>query len=98
MWHHIDAENSVLFPECEQRLPRHGVAELPSRAPTADEAAAQADGQALLETYPPAAEPAVLRGDGCVMCPRFVENCEGIERVWWNEHEWDEFEDHLPSG
>jgi hemerythrin-like domain-containing protein len=98
LWHHIDAENSVLFPECEQRLPRHGVPELPSREPTAEEAAARADGHALLERYPPVHEPAILRGDGCVMCPAFVESCEGIERVWWNDHEWDEFEDHLPSG
>jgi hemerythrin-like domain-containing protein len=98
LWHHIDAENSVLLPESEHRLRRHGVRELPSRELTAEEAAAMATGQALLARYPPVHEPDVLRGDGCVMCPAFVDNCEGIERVWWNEHEWDEFEDHLPSG
>jgi hypothetical protein len=43
-------------------------------------------------------EPNVLRGDGCVMCPAFVDNCRGLEHEWWNEWEWDEFEDHLPSG
>lgn len=98
LWHHIDAENSVLLPESEQRLRRHGIRELPSRDLTAEEAAAMEDGRALLVKYPPVHEPDVLRGDGCVMCPAFVDNCEGIERVWWNEHEWDEFEDHLPSG
>jgi hemerythrin-like domain-containing protein len=98
LWHHIDAENSVLLPESEHRLRRHGVRELPSREITAEEAAAMATGQALVQSYPPVYEPDVLRGDGCVMCPAFVDNCEGIERVWWNEHEWDEFEDHLPSG
>ena len=98
LWHHIDAENSVLLPESEQRLRRHGIRELPSRELTAEEAAAMEDGRALLVKYPPVYEPDVLRGDGCVMCPAFVDNCEGIERVWWNEHEWDEFEDHLPSG
>src|SRR5512141_1279134 len=34
MWHHIDAENSVLFPESEGRLKKNGVAELPSRSMT----------------------------------------------------------------
>ena len=34
----------------------------------------------------------------CALCPAFVNSCEGLERSWWNEHEWDEFEDHLPSG
>jgi hemerythrin-like domain-containing protein len=96
--HHIDAENSVLLPESEHRLRRHGVRELPSRAPTAGEAAAMEDARALLAEYPPVHEPALLRGDGCVMCPAFVDGCDGVERTWWNEHEWDEFEDHLPSG
>src|SRR5512132_110513 len=41
MWHHIDAENSVLFPESEARLKRNGVAELPSRAMTEPERAAK---------------------------------------------------------
>ena len=35
LWHHIDAENSVLFPESEDRLGRAGVTELPTREPTA---------------------------------------------------------------
>ena len=56
------------------------------------------DGRRLLQEYPPVHEPDVPRGDGCVMCPAFVNECEGLERTWWNEHEWDEFEDHLPSG
>lgn len=98
LWHHIDAENSVLLPESEHRLSRHGVRELPSRAMTPDEAAARETGLRLLAAYPPADEPDVMRGDGCVMCPAFVANCEGLERTWWNEWEWDEFEDHLPSG
>lgn len=98
LWHHIDAENSVLLPESELRLRRHGIRELPSRAPTAAETEAMEDGRELLAKYPPVHEPVVVRGDGCVMCPAFVDSCEGVERTWWNEHEWDEFEDHLPSG
>ena len=98
LWHHIDAENSVLLPESEQRLRRHGIRELPLRELSAAESAAMDDGRALILEYPPAHEPDVPRGDGCVMCPAFATDCEGLERTWWNEHEWDEFEDHLPSG
>ena len=98
LWHHIDAENSVLFPESEERLRRHGVRELPSREMFPDEAEARETGVRLLDRYPPQPEPDVIRGDGCVMCPSFLENCRGLEHEWWNEWEWDEFEDHLPSG
>lgn len=98
LWHHIDAETSVLFPESVVRLRRHGVAELEGRDPTAEEAAAGADGEALLVSYPPTAEPGVLRGDGCIACPSYERTCRGLEREWWNEWEWEEFEDHLPSG
>jgi hemerythrin-like domain-containing protein len=97
LWHHIDAENSVLFPESEQRLKRHGIRELPSRDLTPEESAAQADGRELLSKYPPVHEPDILRGDGCVMCPAFLGDCEGVERTWWTEHEWDELDDHLAS-
>jgi hypothetical protein len=39
-----------------------------------------------------------MRGDGCVFCPAFTTSCRGVEHEWWNEWEWEEFEDHLPSG
>jgi hemerythrin-like domain-containing protein len=98
LWHHIDAENAVLLPESEARLRKHGVGELPSRAMTADEQAAREIGEALVARYPPVADAAVVRGDGCVCCPAFGERCAGVEHEWWNEWEWEEFEDHLPSG
>lgn len=98
LWHHIDAENSVLFPESEERLLRHGVAELPSKEMSGEEAEAREHGLRLVSTYPPVHEPDVMRGDGCVMCPAMLDNCEGLERTWWNEWEWEEFADHLPSG
>lgn len=97
LWHHIDAENSVLFPESEARLRRHGVRELPGRAITAHESAAQHDGAELVARYPPTDEPDIIRGDGCVTCPAYVDDCRGLEREWWTESEWEEFEDHLPS-
>jgi hemerythrin-like domain-containing protein len=98
LWHHIDAENSVLLPESVERLRRRGVHELPSRPMTPDEADARALGERLLQRYPPLSDGDVMRGDGCVMCPAFVDSCRGLEREWWNEWEWEEFEDHLPSG
>lgn len=95
LWHHIDAENSVLFPECEPRLRRNGVTELRSRPMTADARHALSEGQALVARYPPPANPDVMRGDGCIMCPAFGVTCRGLEREWWNEWEWDEFDDRM---
>ena len=97
-WQHIDAENSVVLPEGESRLRRHGRAELPTREMTLDEEDARAAGEELLSLYPPSHEPDVMRGDGCVFCPAFATSCRGVEHGWWNDWEWEEFEDHLPSG
>jgi hemerythrin-like domain-containing protein len=98
LWQHIDAENSVLLPESEHRLRRHSVLELPSREMRLEESEAREAGVALVARYPPVHEPDVMRGDGCVFCPAFYDTCRGVEHEWWNEWEWDEFEDHLPSG
>ena len=97
LWHHIDAENSVLLPESEARLRRHHVLELPSRPMSMEEAEARADGERLLTKYPPVQDREVMRGDGCVHCPAYGETCRGLEREWWNEWEWEEFEDHMPK-
>lgn len=98
LWHHIDAENSVLFPESEARLRKQGVLELPSRAMTPEEAEAMAIGRSLVTRFPPQADTAIVRGDGCVCCPALVDNCPGLERAWWSDSEWDELEDHLAEG
>ncbi len=95
LWHHIDAENSVLLPESEGRLAKKGVRELPSRPMTADEAAARQSATDLLERYPPAFDPTIVRGEGCISCRAFPDACRGLEREWWNEWEWEEFEDHV---
>ncbi len=88
--HHIAAESSVLFPESEARLRRAGVGELAGRAPTAEELAARLEGERLLGKYPPG--PGDLeRGDGCVACPSYGVRCDGIEREWWSELEWEGF-------
>ena len=98
LWHHIDAENSVLFPESEPRLRRNGVTELLSRPMAPEEQVAMAAGQALVGRYPPSPRPDVMRGDGCIMCPAFAVTCRGLELEWWNEWEWDEFEDRMDGG
>jgi hemerythrin-like domain-containing protein len=95
--HHIDAENSVLLPESEARLRKSGVRELPSRAPTTDEADAGRDGEALVARYGAPPDRNVIRGDGCVLCPAMGAGCEGLEVEWWNEWEWEECADHLAS-
>ena len=96
--HHIDAENSVLLPESEGRLLKRNIRELPSRQPTPDESAARDLGHRLVARYPPSRRDTIMRGDGCVLCPAMGESCAGLELEWWNEWEWEEAEDHLPSG
>jgi hemerythrin-like domain-containing protein len=98
LWSHIDAENSVLFPECGPRLRRNGVMELPSRPMAPDERDAMSAGEALVARYPPSIHPEVMRGDGCIVCPAFGVTCRGLELEWWNEWEWDEFEDRMSGG
>jgi hemerythrin-like domain-containing protein len=95
LWAHIDAENTVLLPEAEKRLRRVSMLEIDSRPPTAEEEAAKACGELLVERYPPTMDPDALRGEGCVVCPSFGIDCQGIEHEWWNESEWEEFPDHL---
>jgi len=89
---HIDAETSVLFPESEARLRRCGATGLESRPPVDDELRARAAGEALVVRYPPTENGALMRGDGCVMCPAYGETCRGLEREWWTDAEWEDFE------
>lgn len=89
LWQHIDAENSVLLPECETRLRRAGVMALDDHPPSDDQVAARAEGERLVVTYLPR-ELDVLRGDGCACCPSYGVRCDGVEREWWNEVEWED--------
>ncbi len=91
LWRHIDAENSVLYPEGAERLRRCGIRELPDRPMSEPEAAAREDGAALLVRYPPVEDVALTRGDGCFMCRAHGVTCDGLEAEWWTELEWDEF-------
>ena len=97
LWRHIDAENSVLFPEGQERLRRFHIRELPSRPMTDPERRAHATGLALVETYPPQHDPTVHRGDGCVACPSYGTACEGLEREWWTDLEWEDMWERMSS-
>jgi hemerythrin-like domain-containing protein len=98
LWHHIDAEDSVLFPEAEARLRKSGVPELPSRSMTGEEREARDTGEALVARYPPLRDGTIVRGDGCACCPAILEGCPGLEHAWWSESEWEEMADHLGEG
>jgi hemerythrin-like domain-containing protein len=98
LWHHIDAENSVVLPEAQERLRRAFVYELESRPPTAEEIEAREIGERLVATFAPSEDLTCFRGDGCVMCPSYGRTCEGLEREWWSETEWDEAADRMSDG
>ena len=95
--HHIDAENSVLLPEAAARFRGAAVIELPGRDPDAEEAAARDEGERLARAYPPSDVSGFDRGDGCCACPAYGNPCEGIEREWWSELEWEDARERLGS-
>ena len=96
--HHIDAENSVLFPESEDRFRRTSVLELESRAPDDAELASRDEAKRLIALYPPSLIPGVDRGDGCVACSAYGVTCDGVEREWLTSLEWEDAIDRLSSG
>lgn len=96
LWEHIDKEDSVLFGEVEVRLALEAGrldSELDAfEARTGDLASLAELGASLVERFPPRTElPGVMRGDGCVMCRHYGDGCQGIEREWWSELEWEDF-------
>jgi hemerythrin-like domain-containing protein len=93
LWHHIDAEDSVLFPEGVTRLRRSAVPELMARAPSPEQEAARVHALTLIDRYPPLHDPDVYRGEGCVHCPSYGVRCDGLEREWWTEHEWEDLDE-----
>jgi hemerythrin-like domain-containing protein len=95
LWRHMDAENSVLFPEGQERLRRFHVLELPSRPMTAAEQQARESALELLTAYPPEYDPTVHRGDGCVACPSYGTTCDGLEQEWWTDLEWEDRDERM---
>ena len=57
----------------------------------AEENAARDGADRLLALYPPSEDADAIRGEGCVICPSYGISCEGLEREWWSEEEWDDF-------
>lgn len=92
LYHHMDAEDSVLFPEGKDRLRRSGIA-LVGRGPSPEQETVRLAAQALVARYPPLHDPEVFRGEGCVMCPSYGVRCDGIERAWWTDEDWEELEE-----
>ena len=97
LWHHIDAENSVMFPESQEHLRQFNIRELAARPMTPAEAEARTAGAALVATYPPREDLDFQRGDGCIHCPSYNSTCDGLEREWWTEHAWDDFNERMSS-
>jgi len=97
LWRHIDAENSVVFPEGQEHLRQHHVRELDARPMTQAEEAAREAGVALVAAYPPVEDRDFNRGDGCIHCPSYGITCDGLEREWWTEQAWEDFEDRMSS-
>ena len=56
-----------------------------------DERAARDGAERLWALYPPREDSGAIRGEGCVICPSYGLTCEGLEREWWSEQEWDDF-------
>jgi hemerythrin-like domain-containing protein len=87
LWQHMDKEESVLMPEAKRRLFDGGVrdVELP---PAPQEIEEIRDlGHALVGRLPPMDDPDLIRGDGCIPCAAFGEECHGIESEWWSDWE-----------
>ena len=73
---------------------RHGatvtVTDLVAERAAGTAALARAEGEALTLVYPPREIPGIFRGESCTTCPAFGERCEGIERSWSSDDEWDD--------
>jgi hemerythrin-like domain-containing protein len=99
LWEHIDKEDSVLFPEVLVRLEleKGRVERELAQLDQGDErqaalAALVALGESLASRFPPRTElPGFERGEGCSACRHFGDTCEGVEREWWSEAEWESF-------
>ena len=98
LWEHIDKEDSVLFEEAEVRLVLERQEIERQLAAHDEEHAARAAelvllGQELVKRFPP--DPGfaatIFRGEGCSACRHFGDGCDGIEREWWTDAEWEGF-------
>ena len=91
-WEHLDKENGVLLPEAGQRLRREGVRDLEVPSGLVDELDRPliVRLEQFVDQFPPADDPELVRGEGCVVCREFANRCSGIEHEWWTTWEWAE--------
>jgi hemerythrin-like domain-containing protein len=85
LWEHLDKERSVELPEAARRLGRHGVTALDAPPDVPEPPTALHD---AVRRHPPMDDEAVVRGDGCIMCSAFGDQCHGLETEWWSVWEW----------
>ena len=95
LWNHLDTEHFVMFPASQEHLRQFNVRELAARPMTQAESSAREAGAALVATYPPQEDLDFQRGDGCIHCPSYNTTCDGLEREWWTEHAWEDFNERM---
>ena len=59
------------------------------------EATARQGGLDLTQKYMPLHDAEVHRGDGCIACPSFGTSCDGLEREWWTDLDWEDMYDRM---
>ena len=97
IWEHIDKEDSVLFEEVKSRFSGGLKKELDVKLDifeknNSDKLKFEEIMNALFKEFPPIEDLLeVQRGDGCTSCRHFGDGCEGIEKEWWTEEEWETF-------
>ncbi len=93
LWEHIDKEDSVLFPELDSRLVLERTrldSDLDAFVKPSDDLVAL--GESLVRRFPPRTDlPGVFRGEGCAPCRHYGADCQGVEREWWSDLEWENF-------
>jgi hemerythrin-like domain-containing protein len=88
LWEHLDKERSVELPEAARRLGRHGVTTLQVDREIPDPPGAALD---AIRRHPPIDDESIVRGDGCIMCSAFGDQCHGLETEWWSVWEWQHY-------
>ncbi len=98
IWEHIDKEDSVFFPEYNERVIGKALlldTQTMISFQDKDQAKIQEmeqSAQQLINQFPPVKKiPQYFRGDGCANCSQYGIACQGIEIEWWSENEWEDF-------
>lgn len=87
LWQHLDKEESVLLPEAERRLIDGGRRHVDEPPRPDDTESIIGRAEEIVDRLPPMEDPDLIRGDGCIACSVFAEQCHGIEAEWWSDWE-----------